>query len=176
MIEQPLYNITVQAGYSSAREFLETYAYRTPPENFRLFAGCHIPSCPTYALQQYLVHHKNITVVQMRIPKDGFASWLMPMAGKVSIALDRVRMSEWGSQTHMPVLVQMSRVMVHELAHTILHPRLVKSGTRYSLTSSDLEEEQAWVFAFSFFAIVAGDYSLLFRRSAEGDNTPCRFL
>jgi hypothetical protein len=181
MIDSSRYTLTCQEARKSAEDFLGIHLSKFQTEELnKLFPGCQIPGFTPFLVLRYLTASHGMTVVQMRIPKDGFASWLMPLEGKVSLALDTNRLKAWHAKTHMPVFVQMSRVMVHELAHKLLHPRLVDlkgaySGRQFSLTSSDLEEE-AWVFTFVFLAIVVGHYSLIFRRSTEGDNTPCRFL
>ncbi len=179
MIDHEIFKRAVESAFVQARQFVDTYGLRPPERDFLPFKGCCIPGCsPNHVLQ--FLQENGVSVVPMRLNHDKYASWLMPLA-TTSIAVDMEQLKKWFEVTEMPIGAQFSRVLIHELAHKLLHERLIAREGRYRgrqdiVTSGDLEEEEAWVFTFTFFAIAAGDYSVISRRRDDGDNTPSRFI
>jgi hypothetical protein len=126
-------------------------------------------------IQSYL-ENLGFIVVPKKLNYEGFASWLMPLGCCSGIAIDIERLREWARASGLPIPVQKTRVMVHELAHWHFHDRNHRIATApQERIASAPEEEQAWVFTFQFFALLAGHYSK-HARPVCGDNTPARFL
>jgi hypothetical protein len=181
---------TAFEAYRYAFALLESKYQLRVPAGFELSKGCQPPSCLPHRVKRCL-EDSGVQFVKMSINEDNYASWVMPLGAlsgdtsKVYIAIDPGQIEIWENESGMPKNVQETRVMIHEFAHFLFHPRLTvpspmvvgaETGTKRANISTPEEEEQAWVFAFMFLALVMGDYSLKCRRAVNIDNTPGRFI
>lgn len=113
----------------------------------------------------------------------GFASWLDPSAttpffprGTIYLCVEQMKawaVSPPGNES-VGILHQANRSILHEIGHSFLnvqkHPDVIFEG---QYESDGEEEESAWLFAFTFLAILAGDYSRTKRETGIDDVVRC---
>jgi len=125
-------------------------------------------------LVTFVQRHALLRVVEFdELPKPGFASWLHVSSehqGRVTgatIGIDSQLLNEWFVRHSMPIVCQLVRSILHELGHHKCSPQLLRrplNANGFSADASEIEEEKAWVYAFVFLAVLAGDYARECRR------------
>ena len=118
----------------------------------------------------------DMTVTQWRrLPLPNFASWLV-LLPKPCVAVDRAQIGAWCEKpTNLCSVhpdLQITRAIIHEVGHKLLHPRLAAAGIGAAPTATPEEEEEATTFAMTTVAVVMGDSAWLNRTRSQGDDSP----
>ncbi|HEY0552240.1 MAG TPA: hypothetical protein VGF13_21750 [Verrucomicrobiae bacterium] len=128
------------------------------------------------ALNLFVANLTGATVVPFKkLPHPNFASWLFSVAPEnMAIYLDQRQMVVWQQQTGATVQTQQIRSIAHELGHLRLAPRLQNGPlATFAPHATANEEENAWVYAMMFLALVLGDYCFSARQHPHNcDDTP----
>lgn len=170
MIPRDLYKSAADIAYEDIRSFC---GHAGSPSQEML--SDIVPNMRALQAAKFAQAVQKIHVIPFaKLPKEGFASWLMSIP-QIRIAVADMQLAEWEQSRRGPVAdVQKARTIIHEVGHARVQPALTAGATDqrgFVPSCRPEDEERAWVYAMSIMAIVLGDYAKMARRRL-GDDTP----
>lgn len=119
-------------------------------------------------------------ICECSLPQSGYVSWLL--VGPLGIAFDSEQVRAWSTivgENAPAEEVQIARAIMHELGHIFgtpgllsrQHKRIIKKGQTFTAPATKEEEDTAWVWAMSAFAIALGHHAWRRRPLGLDDTT-----